>query len=566
MHFKNISVVLFFVMFSLTASAQQENLYLNRNMILSYEKSLNAYDKASFHSAMKPYNAADVYRFVYPDTVQHYERVPHTGWLSKAVNVIGFEDLLAFDEHGYTKHYGKKLARDSVYYNDLIYDEAYKDRKFYVAINPVFNVGFGYDFGSKKFISYNMKGLELKANFGKKVSIYTSFFNTVAKFPLYVNIYKIQTGGAVPGEANVRGTKAGLDFSSINAYVSYSPVKQFNLQVGNGKHFIGDGYRSLLLSDNAYTYPYLQLTLNAWRIKYTTIYAEMINNIANFNDFGQGYSRKLATFNYLSIDAAKFLQLGIFEGITWRRTTEKGNNFFDCNFINPIIGVRAFQKKIRPNTTQVYGINAKITCPKYVVIYGQFMFNKYGKKGTTDRRIGWQAGVKYFDVGGIKNLNFQAEYNAVRPYSYQGEDSATGYYHYNQSIGHPMGANFHEVLVMLNYQYKRWYASYKMSYTMAGADSSATTNYGNNVFDIASLATTTSDVKIKNGLGYNVLDNEIKLGFIVNPKLNMVLEAKMQFRSYNTNISGVGTFKSNAVMFSFATNIFNRYYDLPILF
>ena len=566
MHFKNISVVLFFVMFSLTASAQQENLYLNRNMILSYEKSLNAYDKASFHSAMKPYNAADVYRFVYPDTVQHYERVPHTGWLSKAVNVIGFEDLLAFDEYGYTKHYGKKLARDSVYYNDLIYDEAYKDRKFYVAINPVFNVGFGYDFGSKKFISYNMKGLELKANFGKKVSIYTSFFNTVAKFPLYVNIYKIQTGGAVPGEANVRGTKAGLDFSSINAYVSYSPVKQFNLQVGNGKHFIGDGYRSLLLSDNAYTYPYLQLTLNAWRIKYTTIYAEMINNIANFNDFGQGYSRKLATFNYLSIDAAKFLQLGIFEGITWRRTTEKGNNFFDYNFINPIIGVRAFQKKIRPNTTQVYGINAKITCPKYVVIYGQFMFNKYGKKGTADRRIGWQAGVKYFDVGGIKNLNFQAEYNAVRPYSYQGEDSATGYYHYNQSIGHPMGANFHEVLVMLNYQYKRWYASYKMSYTMAGADSSATTNYGNNVFDIASLATTTSDVKIKNGLGYNVLDNEIKLGFIVNPKLNMVLEAKMQFRSYNTNISGVGTFKSNAVMFSFATNIFNRYYDLPILF
>ena len=103
MHFKNISVVLFFVMFSLTASAQQENLYLNRNMILSYEKSLNAYDKASFHSAMKPYNAADVYRFVYPDTVQHYERVPHTGWLSKAVNVIGFEDLLAFDENYFSK-------------------------------------------------------------------------------------------------------------------------------------------------------------------------------------------------------------------------------------------------------------------------------------------------------------------------------------------------------------------------------------------------------------------------------------------------------------------------------
>jgi hypothetical protein len=94
-----------------------------------------------------------------------------------------------------------------------------------------------------------MVGLELKANFGKKVSIYTSFFNTVGKFPLYVNIYKIQTGGAVPGEGKRENVepKLVLDFSSINAYVSYSPVKQFNLQVGNGKHFIGDGYRSLFL-------------------------------------------------------------------------------------------------------------------------------------------------------------------------------------------------------------------------------------------------------------------------------------------------------------------------------
>lgn len=114
------------------------------------------------------------------------------------------------------------------------------------------------------------------------------------------------------------------------------------------------------------------------------------------------------------------------------------------------------------------------------------MFNKYGKKGTSDRRMGWQAGIKYFDVGGVKNLNFQAEYNSVRPYSYQGQDSAIGYYHYNQSLGHPMGANFNEFLVMLNYQYKRVYASYKMSYIQTAADSSIYQNFGNNITDIGS--------------------------------------------------------------------------------
>jgi hypothetical protein len=566
MHSKKYILLFLTLSFFVAANAQQENLPLNRNMMLNYEKSLNGWDKEVFHSAVKPYVASEVYKFVYPDTVQHYERVPHTNWFSKFMNVFGYENLLEFDENGYVKHYGKILAKDSVFYEDNIYDKAYKKRKVYVTINPILNLGFGYDLTEKKILSYNQKGLELKVNIGQKVTIYTSFINTVGKFPAYVNLFSSQTG-VVPGEGNIRrGDKRGLDFSSINAYISYSPVKQFNIQVGNSKHFIGDGYRSLFLSDNAYTYPYLQFTTNVWRIKYTTIYAELIDNIKNFNDFGQGFPRKLANFNYLSIDAAKFLQIGIFEGITWRRTTAKGNNFFDYNFLNPILGVRAFQKKTDPNSTKVYGLNVKVTCPKYIVLYGQYMFNKFGKKNTSDRRMGWQAGAKYFDVGGVKNLNFQIEYNSVRPYTYQGQDTGIGYSHYNQSLGHPMGANFNELLVMVNYQYKRFYASYKMSYIKTAADSALNQNFGNNILDIGTLATTKTNVKIQNGFPYTVLDNELRAGFIINPKINMVIEGKVQFRKYTTKLATATTLKTNSFMVSFATNIFNRYYDLPVVF
>ena len=566
MHSKIYQLLFLLFAFTITANAQQENLPLNRNMILNYEKSLNGWDKAVFHSAVKPYVAAEVYQFVYPDTVQHFERVPHTNWFSKFLNVAGYEDLLAFDENGYTKHYGQVLAKDSVFYDDNIYDKGYKKRKVYVAINPILNMGFGFDVSSKKFLSYNQKGLELRADIGKKVTIYTSFINTVGKFPGYVNLFNAQTG-IVPGEGNIRkGDKRGLDFSSINAYISYAPVKQFQIQVGNSKHFIGDGYRSLLLSDNSSTYPYLQFTTNVWRIKYTTIYAELIDNTKNFNDFGQGFPRKLANFNYLSIDAAKFLQFGIFEGITWRRTTAKGNSFFDYNFINPILGVRAFQKKLDPNTTKIYGLNVKVTCPKYIVLYGQFMFNKYGRKNTSDRRMGWQAGVKYFDVGGIKNLNFQAEYNSVRPYSYQGQDTGIGYSNYNQSLAHPMGANFNEFLMTVNYQYKRFYTSYKLSFIKTAADSAINQNFGNNILDIAATVSNKTNVKIQNGFPYNVIDHDIRAGFILNPKLNMVIEAKLQFRKYTTKLPGFTTLKTNSFMVTFATNIFNRYYDLPVVF
>ncbi|MCB0507966.1 MAG: hypothetical protein KDD21_06665 [Bacteroidetes bacterium] len=566
MHSKKNYVLLVLLFSAFFAAAQQENLPMNRNMMLNYEKSLNAFDKKVFHTSLKPYNAAQVYEFVYPDTVQHLKRVPHTNWFSKFVNVFGFENLLEFDEHGYVKHYGKILAQDSVFYEDNIYDKAYKKRKVYVAINPILNIGFGYDVSAKKLLTYNLKGLEIRADIGQKVSIYTSFLNTVGKFPTYINVYNALTG-VVPGEGNIRNRgKGGLDFSSINAYISYSPVKQFNIQVGNGKHFIGDGYRSLLLSDNAYTYPYAQLTTTVWRIKYTTIYAELINDLRNFNDFGQGFPRKLANFNYLSIDAAKFLQLGIFEGITWRRTTEKGNTYFNYNFLNPILGIRAFQKKLNDNTTKIYGANVKVTLPKYIVLYGQYMFNKYGKKGSSDRRMGWQVGAKYFDVGGIKNLNFQVEYNSVRPYSYQGQDSAIGYYHYNQSLGHPMGANFNEFLVLLNYQYKRIYASYKMSYIQTATDSSKTQNFGNDITDIAAQASTLNNVRIQNGFAYNVMDHDLRFGYILNPKINMVIEGKLQFRKYTSKILGTAGLKSNSFMVSFATNIFNRYYDVPVLF
>ena len=48
----------------------------------------------------------------------------------------------------------------------------------------------------------------------------------------------------------------GHDAAIASGYVSFSPVKDANLQFGHGRHFFGNGYRSLLLSDYAPDYPY----------------------------------------------------------------------------------------------------------------------------------------------------------------------------------------------------------------------------------------------------------------------------------------------------------------------
>ena len=38
----------------------------------------------------------------------------------------------------------------------------------------------------------------------------------------------------------------GNDASLANGYLSYSPSKYLNFQIGHGRHFFGDGYLSLI--------------------------------------------------------------------------------------------------------------------------------------------------------------------------------------------------------------------------------------------------------------------------------------------------------------------------------
>ena len=55
------------------------------------------------------------------------------------------------------------------------------------------------------------------------------------------------------------------------------------------------------------------------------------------------------------------------------------------------------------------------------------------------------------------------------------------YTHMNQALAHPLGANFKENIVMLNYNLKKWVVNFKYTYARYGADS-VNTHYGQNIF------------------------------------------------------------------------------------
>jgi hypothetical protein len=573
---KNYGVLAFFILLSFSLKAQQLHLNFQNDAQLIYEKYLYSLDNP-FHTSIKPYKASDVYQYVFPDTITMFKKSAPSGrFLKRAANIGLNEHFLEFDEHGYVRKSRLDSINNTITIRNNYTDTAYVDRKFHITAAPYIRFELGYDNLPGRTINFNKRGVVLTANIGKKVSIFTSFSENQAKYPEYIT-GQIRATRVVPGEGKARNFESNaFDFSNVWAYFNYRPNKYFSAEFGNGKHFIGDGYRSLLLSDNAFVYPYAKATVDFWRFRYQMIYSEFQNDIRETNDFTLGVTRKFSTMNYLTLNATNWMQIGLYEGIIWERTNAQGNAAFDFNFLNPIIGIRGLQKNLDANT--VYGLTYKFTLPHYMAIYGQWMIDKFPTDGLNhiNNRMGVQVGFKYFDVGGIENLNLQLEFNRVRPYAYTTSDSVLHYTHYEQPLAHPLGANFNEAFGKLSYRYGRFYTSLSMAISNGGVDlvrvnADTTFNFENTSGSEILLPNVfaDSDEKIKIAdapVVYGLIHSDLRVGVIVNPKLNLKLEAGLIARR-NTIKSNLGGLNQSATdnnlifLFSVSTQLFNNYYD-----
>jgi len=586
-HFSRLKNIALFLAVLLSLSipenscAQQQNLHFNQNFYQNFEKHLYDWD-SEFHTSIKSYKASETYKYVYPDTTWKFKRLkPNEKFFPRLANILFYEDLLDFYEGGYIKKSIMDTVQPGVVIRQNYTDTSYVERKFHITANPFIRLEYGYDNLREGTVGYNKRGIIIHADIGSKISLFTSFSENQAKFAQYLDP-SIRSTRVIPGEGKARNFGAqSFDFSNIWAYLNYTPNEYISLEVGNGKHFIGDGYRSLLISDNSFVYPYFKATASIWRFKYQMIYAELQNDIRSRTDFATGVTRKFANFNYLSAEFTPWLQVGLFEGILWQRTGAEGNTEFDWNYLNPVIGIRGLQKKLDVNT--VYGLNYKITMPHHIVLFGQWMIDKFPTDGLQhiNNRMGMQVGLKYYDVGGVDNLHFHTEYNRVRPYAYTSKDSAQHYTHYDQPLAHPLGANFHEVVGKLSYRYDRFYTSLSIGWSKGGLDEVLIDSLGNLDYSYTSgsevlllngEAPMLNDLKVAGSpTQYNLLHADFRVGVIVNPKINLKVELGLTARRtavqlYAENAAGnmqlFNVKDNNSIfLFSVSTQLFNNYYD-----
>lgn len=526
--------------------AQEYNLIFDRFQYNLLDESLNK-KGSSMHTAVKPFRMSEILQIANPDTITG-ARLP--------------------DKKFYRSLVGRKIFTENLF--------KLEKEDVQVYLDPLFSFEAGQDRYLSRNTWTNSRGIQVQGTIGKKVSFYSSFWENQAIMVNYVDSF-VKKNNVVPGQGRVKPFgDSGYDYAFASGYISYTPTKHFNFQLGNDKNFIGDGYRSLLLSDNALNYPYFKISTNFWKIKYTNLFMAW-QNIGNASNSGVGgYLQKFSTMHHLSYNATPWLNVGLFESIIWQGGDTTGaRRGFDPNYLNPIIFYRPVEFSRGSPDNVLIGFNLKALILKKYQLYGQVVIDEFSLKevkagnGWWANKQGLQLGWKFYRFLGIKNLTWQNELNVVRPYTYGHFTSEQSYTHYAQPMAHPLGANFIENVQFLRWQYKRFGVEAKFILAKYGADSLKTngnfSNYGQNIFqgtaEIVGGPTEVPSIygnKMLQGVEQTVMYTDLNLSYLINPRTGMRIELSLSRRKQE---NFAGSQNTTWAFFTFRTNLPNRYYD-----
>ena len=535
---KNSLFILFFVFSTLLVSGQSDYLNLNRDFNRNIEKEIYS-SEHRFHTSIQPYYIPEIEQITNYDSIKrllwiHKKKVPNKKWKQKAWDKFLNDDVITL-----------------------------RQKNFEFVINPLMDFSGGRDFSNSRTTWVNTRGVEVKGRIGKVFRFYTDFYENQAKFPEYVDEF-IKKNRVVPGQGLVRNYgDGGYDYSNVTGYFSIRAGKYFDIQFGHGKNFYGDGYRSLLMSDNSFNNVFLKLSIiNIWHLKYQVLYNQYVDVRENIPDIG--YPRKYSTTHYLSWAISKRVNLSFFDAIVWQNTDSTGHyRGFDIQYLNPIIFLRPLEFSVGSPDNALLGLNLSVIVGKHNVLYGQLILDEFkleevlAGNGWWGNKQGFQIGFKTYDPFRIKNLYFQTEYNWVRPYTYSQREPLKNYGHYNQPIAHPFGANFWEYLVIIKYNYKRLFFNYEFLYSLYGDDPPGE-NYGKDIYKDYNTRVSDYGNYIGQGIKTNLIYNKFSVSYLINPAYNLNIVLGYVNRQH---ITDAATNATNYVFFGLRTSLRNLYYD-----
>lgn len=439
-----------------------------------------------------------------------------------------------------------------------------KKRQYTIYADILPEVTGGYDLSAGKSHWQTTLGYQLGGTIGKQFYFYGSGFNNLAMFPGYITSYA-NAVGVVPGETHgTVGANGVTQWSYYTALLSYTPVKYINFTVGHDKNFVGDGYRSMLLSDYASPYPFAKMTFSLGSVKYMAMLTRFEDDMSpkvpgsNDNRIKWGY------FHYLDWSISNRVSIGFFDSVVSADQDSSGHKRgVDYSYLNPFVFLRPVEASHGSPDKADLGLTVKWKFTDKNIIYGQFALTEFQSKdffssnGSSRNKYAYQFGVRGADLFKMKGLNYLFEFNAAKPYTYSETESFRNYSQYNEPLAHPFGANFREWLSIVNYSVGRFDFQGQLNYAYYGLDVNGL-NYGKNIFNSYLNVAKALDNFIGQGLRTNFYYAEAKVAYSLNPKTNLRLELGAVYRDEQNSLFNN---KSAMVTFGIRSSFRNLYTD-----
>lgn len=435
-------------------------------------------------------------------------------------------------------------------------------------IDPYITATGGYEKEGSTTLFQAAGGLQLQGIYNDKFSYSLGFVSGYRKFPTYISQYILSNQNYQPGLGKGNLQSNGFTSTQIDANLTYVGGRHFLVAAGYGKNFIGDGYRSLILSDNASNNPYVRLQAKLWKLTYNVLYTRYEN--PRFHVFG-AEQVKYSTTHYLGINFSKKFQIGLFDNIIWLKNDTTSQRGFDVQYLNPLIFMRPIEFTFGSPDNAMVGITGKYNLYKNGFIYGQIGLDDLNLNRSVDHhaqnygnKYALQLGIWNKDFLHINNLSWRLEWNGVRPYTYGHGFGKIGlnYTHNNQSLADPFNANFHEFISMFQYHNNRWYGMLENLFAIRGENPGLPYNNGEDLWggedNYGVYGMPEYGSKTLQGIKNKYFYNQLSMGYLLNPRNRLALQGDVVYRRHNApGISASSLFFNIGIQ----TRLFNNYHD-----
>jgi len=480
-----------FISIPILALGQNLNVSLNQDFYVPFERSIIKSNQI-IHHGFKPLNQRSISNLEINETVLSISRKEDRSYVARK---LFFEHFLFVDSS-----------------------------KFQLIVDPIVNFEYGQDIEDQRDVNLykNTRGFNVKANIGNRFSFESTFRENQANLPSYLS-ERVEATQVAYGQGRVKTfNEEGFDFSMASAYLSFSPSERVNIQAGHGKHFVGFGHRSTLLSDLSFNYPFLKVESNwlANKLQYQNLYTlfQDLDRLPSSINSEALFERKRGSFHYLEYKPNTKLSIGLFEGLIWPSLDSTGNINVNANYWIPIIYVNTLLENEQNAGNNIVGLNAAYQLISNILLYGQLSMADM----ETDN-LSFQFGAKYF-IG--DRWMIQGEYN-----NSENNLKSNLYTHYNESLSLPY-IKGEEFFGKIQYRLNRWISNASMNRIESGS----------------------TEIRFV----------DVKQSYLINPAYNLTISLGLQYREEQMENSKIGnqTSRENVyIYFGISTNLQNLYFN-----